>query len=149
MEFKVPFNKGPEFAAQFFNLISDCVDELGSQTGKWPDRITFSGSLGRELINLIEDKGWILDRFQMVQDPSSIDRMTVDYSKEIDLVQSVGLNGATGPVFSSESLNGQTMNGIPGPETIAKIQSHIISSSFKMEKKIRPKVEVRLLRSVS
>ena len=85
----------------------------------------------------------------MVQDPSLIDRMRVDYSKEIDLVQSVGLNGAIGPDFSSESLNGQTMNGIPGSETIAKIQSHIISSSFKMEKKIRPKVEVRLLRSVS
>jgi hypothetical protein len=149
MEFRIPFNKGPEFSAQFFNLISDCIDELGSQTGKWPDQITFAGSLGKELMDLIESSGWNMDRFQLVQDPSVIDKLTVGYSKELDQVTSIGVDGKSTPDFSTESMHGQMMNGIPGPDTVARIQAHVLSSTFKMEKKIRPKVEVRLMRSVT
>jgi hypothetical protein len=148
MEFRIPFNKGPEFTSQFFNIISDCIDELGTQTGKWPDQITFAGSLGKELMDLIKLSEWNMDRFQLVQDSSVIDKMTIGYSKELDQIISIGVDGKSTPNFSTESMHGQIMNGIPGPNTVARIQAHVLSSTFKMEKKVRPKVEVRLIRSV-
>lgn len=146
MEFQVPINKGSGFSIEFFNLISDCVNQLGSQTGKWPDQIVFTGVLGDELMHLIESSGWNMERFQLTRQNSILDRMKVGYSKELDQISTVGIDGKPASDFSSESLADRKISGLPGPDTINRINAHVLSSTFRMEKKIRPEIEVKLVR---
>lgn len=142
----MPIHKESRFSIEFFNLISECVNQLGSQTGKWPDLIIFTGALGDELMDLIESSGWNMERFQMTRQNSILDRMKVGYSKELDQISTIGIDGKPASDFSTDSLADRTISGLPGPDTINRINAHVLSSTFKIEKKIRPEIEIKLTR---
>jgi hypothetical protein len=140
MRFGVPKIKDNEFSLQLFKFILDSIDELYLESGKLPDRVTLSGPLGKELHLFICEKGWDLKKFGICLSNALNDSIIFDYSKPIDQVEDRG--GA----IMDEGLNCKKVNGIPGPETIKKIISTYAQPAFKIERKIRPKIEVRLYR---
>ena len=72
--------------------------------------------------------------------------MTVDYSKDLDQIDDIDHNGVSKRSFSHESLNGKIISGIPSQDTLNNIVGKTSVSTFKIERKIRPKVEVSLTR---
>jgi hypothetical protein len=140
MQFKVPKIKHSSFSTEFFNLLSDSIFELRHECGKLPDRVTFSGPLGKELHAFILEKGWDLKQFGLQSAESLVDKIIFDYSKPIDQIED---RGAT--IFD-ESFNNRKINGIPGPETIQKILGAYSSPAFKIERQVRPKLEIKLTR---
>jgi hypothetical protein len=139
VKFNVPQIKDPDFITSLFMLISDSISELKLESGKFPDRITFNGSLGKELYEIIVQKGWDLSRFGPKFENSISNRIVFDYSKPIDQITDGGAQ-------LDSSLNGKTINGIPGPETVQKILSTTIGTGFTIERQIRPKLEIKLIR---
>jgi hypothetical protein len=137
--FNVPFEKSPEFATEFFYFFSECIDQLGSETEKWPSKVTFCGRIGKELIDLIEDKEWDFNRFNITHTQSPRNIIVIEYIKPLDQVEERGH-------LKGDSLHGQTMEGIPGDQTAAKIADHAMSMNFRIERKIRPKLEIELIR---
>jgi hypothetical protein len=141
--FKVPSKIDDDFAAQFFYFISLKVEELASETGKWPDQIQFLGKIGDSLFNLIEEKGWNFSRFNPQSDRNSIlNKIIIQYTKPLSQISDTG-------VIRSESLNGKEIKGIPGEDTFSRILSNSISLNFKSEKTVRPKLEIKLVMSLN
>lgn len=140
MQFKVPKIKPASFSTELFNVLSDSIFELKNECGKLPDRITFSGPIGKELHSFILEKGWDLAQFGLQQADSLVDKIIFDYSKPVDQIEE---SGAT--IFD-ESFNGRTINGMPGPKTVNKILSTYAAPAFKIERQVRPKLEIKLIR---
>lgn len=140
MQFSVPIKKENSFSTSLFNLLSDCIFELKSESGKFPDRIVFNGPLGKEVHSFILEKGWDLKQFGLQSSDSIVNKIIFEYSKPVDQIED---KGAT--IFD-EGFNNRKINGIPGPETIQKIIGAYSAPAFKIERQIRPKLEVRLIR---
>lgn len=139
MKFNVPILKGNNFAADFFHFFADCIDQIAYENQKWPDKITFVGNIGKELIDIINDKQWDFKRFNLKHENSIVDKIIIAYSKPIDQIEDSGY-------ISGDSLHGQTMKGIPGEKTMSSISNHAINTNFRIERKIRPKLEIKLIR---
>lgn len=140
MQFKVPQIKPASFSTDLFNLLSDCMFELRGECGKLPDKLVFSGPIGREVHTFIVEKGWDLKQFGLQKSESIVNKIIFEYSKPIDQIED---NGAT--IFD-ESFNNRKINGIPGPETIQKILGAYSAPAFKIERQVRPKLEIKLIR---
>lgn len=139
--FKIPSQPDSEFEIQFFYFISLKIEELASETGKWPDQILFQGRLGNQLFKIIEERGWDFSRFNPTSDPLSIlNKIIIQYSKPLDQIED------SGPI-RGEDLNGKEVKGIPGDLTVSRILSNSISLNFKKERSVRPKLEIKLTHS--
>lgn len=139
MKFSVPIIKDSGFAGLLFSTISDTMAELKIENGKWPDRIAFGGSLGKELFSFIAEKGWDLAKFGPIQE-GVVNKITFYYSKPLDQIEDRG-----GTIFD-ESLNGKKVNGVPGQETLQKIISAYAGPAFTIQRQVRPKKEIFLIR---
>ena len=137
MNLNVPKEKDAKFAQNLFVLISDSLCELRDETDKWPDRIIFSGPLGKEVHSFIMEKGWDLAKFNP-QAVAGGNIITFDYSKPLTQIEE------RGTTLFDESFNNRTMKGIPGPNTVQKIISTYSAPAFKIERQIRPKLEIFL-----
>lgn len=139
MRFEVPISKDAAFINLLFTTLSDRLVELKEETGKWPDRIHFGGSIGKELLSFIEEKGWDLQKFGPFHE-GQINKLIFYYSKPLDQIEDRG-----GTIFD-EALHGKKVNGIPGPKTIQKIISTYAAPAFTIQRQIRPKREIFLTR---
>ena len=140
MTFSVPQIKSAQFTTDLFNLLSDSIFELRRECGKLPDKISFSGPLGKEVHSFITEKAWDLKQFGLIYVDSIVNKIIFEYSKPVDQIED---NGAT--IFD-EKLNGKTVNGVAGPETVQKILAAYAAPAFKIERQVRPKLEIRLIR---
>jgi hypothetical protein len=138
---KVPYDKKSEFTARFFHTFSESIDFLGYTYGKSPNAITFQGKLGLEMFNFIKDMSWDISKFNpSIEASSSIySKIKISYSEKIKIENQDG-------VQRSDSLNGKTINGIPGPDTVSKIMSYSSNSSISVTKWDKPVYEIILKR---
>jgi hypothetical protein len=141
MKFKIPIEKEAEFAVEFFEFLSQNLSELKIESGKWPDSILFTGNLGKELISFIEEKGWDLAQFNPTYAQNVLNKVVFSYSKPIDQIEE------RGKTIFDESLNNREIKGIPGRETQAKILGAYSNLAFTIERKIQPKIEIKLIRA--
>lgn len=141
MKFKVPTEKEAAFAVEFFEFLSQNLSELKIESGKWPDSILFTGNLGKELISFIEEKGWDLAQFNPTYKQNVLNKVVFSYSKPIDQIEE------RGRTIFDESLNNREIKGIPGRETQAKILGAYSNLAFTIERKIQPKIEIKLIRA--
>ena len=139
LEYKVPFNKDSKFSTEFFYFFSDCVDRIGSETERWPNKVTFLGKIGKELFDIINEKEWDFKRFNLTYQKSILNKIIVEFDKPLDQIEERGYT-------KGDSLTDQTMEGIPGDKTVNKMKEHSMNMSFTIERKIRPKLEVILKR---
>ena len=138
---KVPYNKKSEFITRFFYTLSDSIDFLGYTYGKAPNRVTFHGKIGAEIMDLIKSKGWDLDRFNasVVSSSSIYSDIVISYSEKIKIKSDNG-------VIRNDGLSGKTINGIPGPDTVNKLISYSSNYTTTSEKWIDPKYVIVLKR---
>lgn len=139
MRFEVPKIKDARFAQELMQMLSDSMSELRTEAGKWPDQMTFGGSLGKEVFDFIQEKGWDLAKFGPSH-AGPVNQVTFYYSKPIDQIED---RGAT--IFD-EGFNNRKINGIPGPETVQKILGAYSAPAFRIERQVRPKLQVKLFR---
>jgi hypothetical protein len=138
-EYRVPFDKDSKFPTEFFYYFSDCIDQLGSDTGRWPNKVTFVGKIGKELFDIINEKEWDFKRFNLTYQKSILNKIIIEFDKPLDQIEERGyVNG--------DSLTDQTMEGIPGDKTVNQMKEHSMNMSFTIERKIRPNLEVILKR---
>ena len=140
MHFKVPAIKDATFANELFNLLSDCLFELKGECGKLPDKVTMSGPLGKEVHSFVIEKAWDLKQFGVNYANSLVNKITFEYSKPVDQIEDKG------STIFDESFNGKKVNGIVGPETVQKILGAYSAPAFKIERQVRPKMEIKLIR---
>lgn len=145
-EFKVPHEKNSNFKMEFFSFIASCIDEIGSQTGKWPDKMSFIGNIGKELLDIIEENEWDFSRFNPTHERSIVSKIIIEYQKPLTQCEDRDIITGKEGTIKGDSLTGQQMNGIPGPDTISKISNYGLSTNFTIERQIRPKLEVKLVR---
>jgi hypothetical protein len=139
MQFEVPITKDPGFAGLLLETLSDQLIALKEETGKWPDQVVFGGPIGKELFSFIEERAWDLKKFGPTHE-GIVNKIVFGYSKPLDQIEDRG-----GTVFD-ERLHGKRVNGIPGPETIAKIVSTYAAPAFVIQRQVRPKREIILIR---
>lgn len=140
MHFKVPTIKDAAFANELFNLLSDCLFELKGECGKLPDKVTLSGPLGKEVHSFVIEKSWDLKQFGVNYANSLVNKITFEYSKPVDQIEDKG------STIFDEKFNGKIVNGIVGPETVQKILGVYSTPAFKIERQVRPKMEIKLIR---
>ena len=139
LTFNVPLEKDIEFATQFFYFFSECIHEIGSETERWPNKVTFLGDMGKELLDIIIEKDWDFKRFNLEHKISILNKIVIEYDKPLKQIYHTGY-------LKGDSLHDQTMNGIPGDQTVNRMRDNTISTSFTIERNIRPKLEVILKR---
>lgn len=141
MELKVPRDKGVQFDASLFKAISNGLTELYTETGKWPDSILFSGTIGSELYNHLYTKAWDLKKFGPVCVPGGTNKIRIEYSKPLDQVED---NSA--PIMV-DRFDEKQVNGFMGSDEMAKLMRSYAQPSFKIERTVRPYYEIKLIRS--
>lgn len=139
MFLEIPATKNSEFDVLFFNSLSQGLEDLAMETDKWPDQIIFHGKIGKELFDLLADRGWDLSRFNPTYVDNVVNKIVIQYSKPLDQIEDRGY-------AKGETLDGKITNGIPSSETMSKIVTASISPVFTIKRQIRPKLEIRLKR---
>jgi hypothetical protein len=140
MRFDVPVEKDSPFILALFEAISDNLSELKITHGKWPDRVYFSGQLGKELYSFIIKAGWDLAKFNPQEINSIVNKISFEYSKPLDQIDDSSVTMMDAP------LHNRVVNGFPGEKTIQKIIGAYSPPSFKIERTVRPTLEIRLFR---
>jgi hypothetical protein len=137
---KVPLIKGDDYPMQLFNDLSKKIEFLARENKKWPDVLTFTGHLGKEVIDFIEKKGWDFSKFTIHYEKASYDKLIISYSKKLTQIED-----NSEPI--RDSLDGKMIEGIPGPKTTQKIIDYSIGGiGYKLEREIDPKLEIKLVR---
>jgi hypothetical protein len=139
VKFNVPIVKGNDFPMLLFGLLSNQIQQLATEHEKWPNKVTFLGQIGKEILDIIEEKKWDFDKFNLTHEQTSVNKIIIEYTKPLDQIEDMGY-------AKGDSLHGQTMKGLPGDETISKLKNHSLNMSFQIERKIRPKLEIKLIR---
>jgi hypothetical protein len=143
MQFRVPLHKDDTFPTRFFDALARGIDSLGRETGKWPDKIRFTGTLGREINEMIETSGWNLDRFDISHENSVSNLMIISYTKDLSQMEDVDLSGNPTIQHQGGKISGKIVNGIPTEDAVNSFISH---ASFKIERSIKPELRVKLTR---
>lgn len=141
MQFKVPIEKDLIFAQDLFSLISGHISDLAIEYEKLPNKIIFTGSIGKEVLSFIEEKEWDFKGFNLESADSVLDALIFKYDASLTQTE-----GKFGTIFDGGSLHNKTINGIPGPETAQKIISTYSSPSFMIERTVRPEKRILLIR---
>ncbi len=139
MKFKVPIEKGDDFPMIFFEFFAGQLQQLLIEYQKWPNKVTFLGRMGKELFDIIHEKEWDFDKFNLSHTSTGVEKILIGYDKPLDEIEETGY-------LKGDSLHGQTMKGIPGSDTISKIKDHSLNTSFRIERKVRPIIEIKLIR---
>jgi hypothetical protein len=139
MKIDIPINKDNNFSAKLFNLLSKNFIELKNETGKWPECLILSGSLGKEIHSFFIEKAWELSQFnpQCLGLPNKI---IIKYSKPINQIKDVG------KTIFDDKMGDRTISGIPSSDTMKSLFSTYSNLSYTLEKTIRPFREIRLFR---
>ena len=138
MKFQVPIEKDLTFAQDLIAMISENISDLTGEYEKLPNKIIFTGSLGKELLSFIQEKEWNFKGFDLESTDAILDALIFKYNTP--LTQIDGRTNVMG------SLHGKEINGIPGPETAQKIISTYASPSFMLERTVRPEKRILLIR---
>ena len=138
MKFQVPIEKDLTFAQDLIAMISENISDLTGEYEKLPNKIIFTGSLGKELLSFIQEKEWNFKGFDLESTDAILDALIFKYNTP--LTQIDGRTNVMG------SLHGEEINGIPGPETAQKIISTYASPSFMLERTVRPEKRILLIR---
>jgi len=138
MKFQVPIEKDLTFAQDLIAMISENISDLTGEYEKLPNKIIFTGSLGKELLSFIQEKEWNFKGFDLESTDIILDALIFKYNTP--LTQIDGRTSVMG------SLHGKEINGIPGPETAQKIISTYASPSFMLERTVRPEKRILLIR---
>lgn len=138
-QIRVPLIKKDHYDMNFFTDLSNYMLLLVNEHGRWPNVLTFTGRLGRELMDIIEKNKWDFSKFEMKYENSPLDKIIVSYSSPINQVEQRN-------DIINDGLDGKTMDGIPGHDTIKKIQQYSTNVNFSIERKIEPKLEIKLIR---
>jgi len=88
LTFKVPLEKPEDFPNIAFNQLSDYLLIFVRDYGKWPDSITFNGTIAKELYIMISDKLDLSDKFILTTNNSILNNIIISYSKKLDIVDS-------------------------------------------------------------
>ena len=139
VKFNVPIIKGSDFPILLFELLSNHIQHLAFEHEQWPNKVTFLGQIGKELFDIIEEKKWDFKKFNLTSEMAQVDKIIIEYIKPLDQTDELGY-------IKGDDLHGKTMEGLPGNETMSSIQSHSMNMNFKIERKIRPKLEIKLTR---
>jgi hypothetical protein len=137
MHFIVPVEKDLEFSQKLFQMISSNISELADENLKLPKQILFSGPLGKELLVYIKEKDWRFDGFEL-KEVKGINQIIFKYDSPLTQVED-------NRPFSS-NLNGQQINGFADSGVLQKMLSSYASSSFKIERTVRPEKRIPLKR---
>ena len=140
MKFKVPLDKDSLFAQELFSLISEYVSDLAVEYEKLPNKIIFTGSIGKEVLNYIIEKEWNFKGFNLESAGGLLDALIFKYDAPFTQTED------RGAIFDGGSMHNKTINGIPGPETAQKIISAYSSPSFMIERTVRPEKRILLVR---
>jgi hypothetical protein len=139
MKFKVPIRQDTTYPTEVFNMISSNLQELASEYGRWPDKIVFSGNLGKEVYQVILDKGWDLEKFGPYYNGGAANTITFKYSTRFDLVEERGA--------IPSSIDNITVNTILSPDEMQKILQSKLQLSYTIERRVDPKIVVYLTRN--
>ena len=140
MKLFVPNNKDVAFAKELFETLSNELIDLKVESGKWPDSISFTGPLGKEILEFIERAEWDFKSFGPKFAPGPVNKIRIEYSKPLEQI-----SGQERTIFD-QSFNERQINGIPGPETVAKIVGEYSRPAFTIQRTIRPTREITLKR---
>jgi len=141
VKFQVPIEKDLAFTQSLFSLISENISDLAIEHEKIPNKLIFTGKIGIELLEFIQQKGWNFKGFDLESISSSLNSIIFKYSKPLHQI-----DGKTPPIFDEGTLHGKEISGFPGPETIHTIASTYSSPSFTLERTIRPEKRILLIR---
>ena len=130
-----------DFSNSLFNSLSHGMHELMLETNKWPDAITISGPLGKEVHSFILSQGWNLVDFGLVYVNSPVNKIRLEYSKPIDQIREIGKTPFDTP------LGGTEIKGIPGRETVDKLMKTYLNFSYTVQRNIRPVYEILLIKN--
>ena len=142
MIFNVPLEKDSAFAQNLFLIISENVSDLVMEHDTLPNQIIFTGPLGKELLNFIQEKEWNFKGFSLESADGVHSALIFKYSNALTQV-----DGNMGVSFEGGTLHNKQINGIPGPETVQKILSTYASPMFTIERTVRPEKRINLIRS--
>lgn len=142
MKFEVPVEKDLKFVQSLFELISDNISGLAWENEKLPNQIIFTGPLGKELLDLIQEKEWDFNKFNLESTGGIHSTLTFKYNAPLTQTE-----GKLNTLFEGGTLHNKEINGIPGPETAQKILSTYSSPGFTIERTVRPEKRIVLIRS--
>lgn len=123
----------------FFEFLAGQLQQLLAEYQKWPNKVTFLGDIGKELFDIIDGKGWDFNRFNLSHERTGVQKILIEYDKPLDEIEETRY-------LKGDSLHNQTMQGIPGGDTVGKLREHVLNTSFRIERKVRPKIEIKLIR---
>jgi hypothetical protein len=140
MKLGVPTQKDQAFSGLLFNTLSESLIELKEETGKWPNRVTLTGSIGGEVHQYIVEMGWDLSKFGLRHLAGGANKITIDYDKPLNQIEDIG-----NTIFDSK-LSNIEIKGIPSGDTMKKILGTYLNLSYTIERTVRPRREILLIR---
>jgi hypothetical protein len=140
MKLGVPIQKDQAFSGLLFNTLSESLIELKEETGKWPNRVTLTGSIGGEVHQSIVEMGWDLSKFGLKHLVGGANKITIDYDKPLNQIEDIG-----NTIFDSK-LSNIEIKGIPSGDTMKKILGTYLNLSYTIERTVRPRREILLIR---
>jgi hypothetical protein len=141
MKFSIPIDKNVTFAQELFALISEHVSDLSMEYEKMPNKIIFTGQIGKEVFDFIKEKDWNFKGFNLESASGLLDALIFKYDAPFTQTEDRG-----GVIFDGGSIHNKQINGIPGPDTTQKLISAYASPSFIIERTVRPEKRILLVR---
>jgi len=136
---KIPQQKSADFSKELFSVFFKAIEEFDLEFGVTPNKITFGGPLGKEVLLFIQEANWNISQWN----PEALDgpnRIFFKYTKEITQIEE------RGSIPMGDSLNGRVISGIPDAVTMGKIIQHAAGPGFTIERKVRPESWIKLER---
>jgi len=140
MRLSIPKEKDQEFSGLLFNTLSEYLVELKEETGKWPNQVTLTGTLGGEVYRYIVEMGWDLAKFGLKHLAGGANKITLNYDKPLNQVEDIG-----NTIFDSK-LSYIEIGGIPSGKTMQSLLNSYSNLSYTIERTVRPNREILLIR---
>ena len=135
----IPQLKSADFSKELFSVFFKAIEEFRMEFEVMPDKITFGGPLGKEVLLFIQEANWNISEWN----PEALagpNRIFLKYTKEITQIEE------RGSISMGDSLNGRVISGIPDSITMGKIVQHAAGPGFTIERKLRPEHWIKLVR---
>lgn len=140
MRLEVPLHKESDFALNCFEVLGEALSLLKQENGKWPDLIYFQGTLGREVLEFINNLGWEIGQFNPTLTLGPVNKIRIEFSKSVSQIEEIGKN------FFDESFNGKTINSLIDGKTADKIAASYSNLSYTISREVKPYLEIKLVR---
>jgi hypothetical protein len=116
------------------------IDSLKLDNGQWPDKIIFSGEIGKQVYMLVINEGWEFNTTVEMKPNSKENRVFILYSKKKTKHES--WHGIT----LGEKLDGKVIKGIPSDDMMGKLMDAYYQPAYKKETWEHPTLEIELIR---